>query len=111
MSRVRFARRALQDLWDYDRWRGHPNQSWDWVAIVLRRISVYLERFPTYDDLSFLAITIWDERARRLMDIELNRILIAFRGKKFRVYVEPSVDPAEILVWRIRHPRQPPIEE
>ena len=29
MSRIRFARRSLQDLWDYDRWRGHPNQGWD----------------------------------------------------------------------------------
>ena len=61
MSRIRFARRALQDLWDYDRWRGYPNQGWDPVAIALRRtISVYLERFPTYDDLPFRALTIWD---------------------------------------------------
>ncbi len=74
MSRIRFARRALQDLWDYDRWRGHPNQGWDPVAIALRRtISVYLERFPTYDDLPFRALTIWDEPNGRLMDIELKR--------------------------------------
>ena len=81
MSRVRFARRALQHLWDYDRWRGHSNQGWEPVAIVLRQtISVYLERFPTYDDLPFRAMTIWDEPNGRLMDIELKRILIAFRG-------------------------------
>ena len=112
MSRIRFARRALQDLWDYDRWRGHPNQGWDPVAILLRQtISVYLERFPTYDELPFRALTIWDEPHGRLLDIELKRVLIAFRGKRFRVYVGPGVDPAELLVWRIRHPRQRPIEE
>jgi hypothetical protein len=89
-----------------------PNQGWDPVAIALRRtISLYLERFPTYDDLPFRAITMWDELNGRLMDIELKRVLIAFRGKKFRVYMGPGVDPAELLVWRIRHPRQRPIEE
>lgn len=109
MSRIRFARRALQDLWDYDHWREQPNQGWDPVAIVLRQtISVYLEHFPTYGD---LPLTIWDEPNGRMMDIELKRVLIAFRGKKFRVYVGPDVDPSELLVWRIRHPRQRPIEE
>ena len=111
MSHIRFGRRALQDLWDYDRRRGQLGREWDPVAILLRQsISVYLERFPTYAEVPFRAITIWDEPNGRLMDMQLKRVLVSFRGKKFRVYVGPGPEPGDLLVWRIRHPRQHPIE-
>ncbi len=82
MSRIRFARRAPDDQ------------------------SVHPERLRT-DDLGHYNL---DEPNGRLMDIELKRVLIAFRGKKFRVYAGPGVNLAEFLVWRIRHPNNVPLK-
>ena len=99
MSRIRFARRALQDLWDYDRWRGHPNQGWDPVAIALRRtISVYLERFPTYDDLPFRALTIMGrtEAGRSLF------VVYVVSGGRYRVITARELTPGEKHIFRKR---------
>ncbi len=43
MPRIRFAQRALQDLWDYDRWRDQLDHDREPAAILLRQaISIYL---------------------------------------------------------------------
>ena len=82
VSGCRASRRALQDLWDYDRWRGHFDHGGDVVAVLFRQtMGVYLERNPTYDEVRFRAITM-DEPRGHLMEIERKRVLVPFRRKE-----------------------------